>query len=339
MMAPRMNKSATARTKICDAEGQGQANVRERKPVDFSNTPGHKRASLGASQLASLMAPTMAPRLNKAAAARVAKAGESGDGAGNIGAKSTSSSAQAASANHRLSPSKPAASAHRALRPETSDGASTSSSGARRPVDFSNTPGHKRASIAGVSSLKSLQAPSIVPRGNRASISRGGNVSDEQQAPSRAKAPSASSTPAPSTMHARVSISSTSNKENGSSGPTYQRERKPVDFSNTPGHKRTSQGAAIASLARPSIQPRSNVAAQRRLSVGGVAGMTDTEQGAAHSNAHRRPSSVLGHSKTMPGNAGRPSSRMSVGSMPGSSVAQNQKRSSRPMAPPSSFRI
>lgn len=65
-LGPRMNKAAAARMGI---EVETSAPVREKRPVDFSVTPGHKRASTGI-QLASLAAPTIAPRQNKASQAR-----------------------------------------------------------------------------------------------------------------------------------------------------------------------------------------------------------------------------------------------------------------------------
>ena len=66
--SPTRQRPGTAGNGSCQA-----AQVpRQRAPVDFSNTPGHRRASLsGSVQLPSLKAPTIAPRLNAAAQARM----------------------------------------------------------------------------------------------------------------------------------------------------------------------------------------------------------------------------------------------------------------------------
>jgi hypothetical protein len=61
-----------------------------------------------------------------------------------------------------------------------------------------------------------------------------------------------------------------------SSATAIRRDRHPVDYSTTPGHKRSTSalGNRIASLAQPTIVPRLNTATQKRLSVGGAASAT-----------------------------------------------------------------
>lgn len=73
-LLPKLNKAAAARMGI-EVENTAN-NVREKKEIDYSNTPGHKRASVGI-KLASLSAPTIVPRENRASQART------GNGNGN----------------------------------------------------------------------------------------------------------------------------------------------------------------------------------------------------------------------------------------------------------------
>ncbi|PWN36111.1 uncharacterized protein FA14DRAFT_160979 [Meira miltonrushii] len=289
-IAPRMNRSAAARTNkggsvsnnAQSAPSESGSSVKERKPVDFSNTPGHKRVSTGGFKLASLAAPAVAPRLNKAAAARTG---------GHSGSASTQSP-------ERIRVQRPAS---------VSYGSETNKSDSpivRKQIDFSNTPGHKRASMS-TSTLKSLQAPSIVPRGNRASLARvGGNANDASSSPERRSGTngkttitaadttgkenrsgrtSVTSTQTNKLPSGRLSVASTTTRDvrtisgRASVASTRDaRERKPIDFSNTPGHKRASQSISIASLAQPTIAPRSNSAAQKRLSVGAAPSKAST---------------------------------------------------------------
>lgn len=315
---------------------------KERKPVDFSNTPGHKRSSLGASQLASLMAPAVAPRLNKAATARVSMGG-------NPGSSGRTCKTPSGTPSNVGIPTQPE-------RRQSSVGSTGSAApdGAqaamRTSVDFfSNTPGHKRASLS--SGLKSLQTPTIAPRGNRTSLSRGGTAGAEDASNAwTLPQPKASSSPAKPRASPRASgrpqsslglAGQGANKENGdrNAGNVLRRERQPVDYSNTPGHKRTATSHTIASLAQPTIAPRSNVATQRRLSVGA---------GGPGAPPRPRPSSVLGTSAAVPGNVSRPASRTGYGATPSShggrgggaaATAVPTKRSTRPAAPPTSFRM
>ena len=257
--------------------------MKERKPIDFSNTPGHKRVSTGGFKLASLAAPAVAPRLNKAAAART--------GAQSVYTSSTQSP-----------------SLIRTQRPASvASGSDKNAPIVRKQIDFSNTPGHKRASMSS-STLKSLQAPSIVPRGNRASLARvgggGGNAIDASSLPENRSGTNGKTTnPATNNigqtmsigkenrssiekgenkiLSGRHSVASTTTRDNriysgrASVASTREgRERKEIDFSNTPGHKRANHSISIASLAQPTIAPRSNAAAQKRLSVGAAPSAT-----------------------------------------------------------------
>lgn len=226
-IAPRLNRVAAART---NAEISSVSSVasKERKPIDFSNTPGHKRQPTSTSRPASLAAPTLAPRLNKIAAARLGE-----------------------TINEKVA----------SARSTTSN----SPDQARKPVDYSDTPGHKRMSI-GPSSIKSLQAPTLAPRANRVSMSRLGGSLDLPP-----KSTITKSEPL------RASVKAVG-KEN--------QIRREVDYSNTPGHKRVSTGAAIASLAQPSITPRINATARKRLSmsVGPVSDMDVKSQTARPSS-------------------------------------------------------
>lgn len=283
-IAPRMNRSAAARTNkggsvinnVQSAPSESGSSVKERKPIDFSNTPGHKRVSTGGFKLASLAAPAVAPRLNKAAAARTG---------GQLASASTQSTMRIP----------------RPASVTTGSGSNKSESPTvRKQIDFSNTPGHKRASMS-TSTLKSLQAPSIVLRGNRASLARvGGNANDASSSSDRGSGTNGKTVQATNTTSqaistgkenrsgrasvasardtkvtsGRLSVASTTRDSRINSGRASvsstrdSRERKPIDFSNTPGHKRSSHSISIASLAQPLIAPRSNAAAQKRLSVG-----------------------------------------------------------------------
>ncbi|EST05049.2 hypothetical protein PSEUBRA_005857 [Kalmanozyma brasiliensis GHG001] len=84
-VAPRPNRASLARTRPTasspdTATASGQKTTQTRAAPDFSGTPGHKRASLNLS-LASLRAPAIAPRLNKAAGARIGLGGVAKSGA------------------------------------------------------------------------------------------------------------------------------------------------------------------------------------------------------------------------------------------------------------------
>lgn len=266
---PRMNKSTATRTKL-DIDEPSQA-PRPKKPVDFSNTPGHKRISTG-NKPASLAAPMVMPRLNKATAARASS-----------GLNVNTFADQRSCASSVSSTSSP--------------------SRERKPVDYSNTPGHKRASLS-TSCVKSLQAPTIAPRSNRASLARGG---DGNQVSPHAQRGSSEST-------GKIC---NANKGNGASPST---ERHLVDFSNTPGHKRSSQSVSIPSLGKPSIAPRTNTATQKRLSMGFTDG----------ASSQYRPASSMDQ---------RPVSRTSILNGDHSRIRGASSKSGKGTVPPSSFRM
>ena len=130
---PRLNKVAAARLDQSAASTPPKLLPRERKAVDFSNTPGHKRASSGV-KLASLQSPSIAPRGNKASAARA-------------GAFNGSPSAAVKSTELHLSPpvsartsfsSTRTTSMNRTMSITSNDSASSGTPRARVPVDFSN---------------------------------------------------------------------------------------------------------------------------------------------------------------------------------------------------------
>ncbi|CDS01676.1 hypothetical protein [Sporisorium scitamineum] len=88
----------------------------------------------------SLKAPSIAPRLNKAALARQGGSSEAG---------------------HAAVTRRPASAAGHVF-PSTSGG--TGQARPRKQVDFSTTPGHKRLSLVGQSSIASIAPPSIAPQ-------------------------------------------------------------------------------------------------------------------------------------------------------------------------------
>ena len=306
-VAPRMNRVAAARTKTTSSPEQPNV-VKERRPVDYSNTPGHKRQSMSSSRPASLAAPTVAPRLNKAAAARLAD--KSGGSRGEHSDASASMRPERTRSNETVEPA---------------SSASRSPTAVRKPVDFSNTPGHKRASQSS-SAIKSLQAPLLAPRSNRVS---------------EARQPSSSP---PKAVRNRTSSSVEQGGKENSGGV----ERRAIDYSNTPGHKRASNSFSIASLAQPVITPRSNASAAKRLSMGGVhAGLPVKAEGQPAKDATLqlpRSSSAMG--STTPSKqstiarstqGSRPTSRAS---MSGAHQDGAYPRAVRPgAAPPSSFRM
>lgn len=256
-IAPRMNRVAASRTNGSTAAASAPP-VKERKPIDYSNTPGHKRASTGV-KLASLATPSVAPRLNKVAAARVS-AGMGSTAGASMAGRATPATGSTRTSPTSIRPARPSS----VISGVSSHASSVSPNAIRKPVDFSNTPGHKRASMSS-SSLKSLQAPTIAPRGNRTSLARGGVGQAEEQKGQALQSPVVQK------VQRKVAVvPRPSGKESDTPGSSV-RERKPVDYSNTPGHKRASQSvSSIASLGQPSIVPRSNAATQKRLSAGGA---------------------------------------------------------------------
>ncbi|KAL9937021.1 hypothetical protein V8E36_004256 [Tilletia maclaganii] len=320
-LAPRLNKAAAARMGLTGEDGTGSeagrsdsaAGSRPRQAVDFSNTPGHKR-NLNPSGLASLQKPSIAPRLNKASAARIG----SGSSTGTTGGISSPALSSSSSATGGL--------AHRTFSGSsvTSNGSTESASRPRQATDYSNTPGHKRTSVPGMAKPASLAAPSIAPRVNKAAAARmGGGPGSE--GPKR-EAPDARAG-----THGR----SSSVVVDGSSA---QRERKPVDYSNTPGHRRASLNFAVASLAAPSIAPRSNHANEARLAA------DKAREAEAAARAARRPGSAAG---SRPGpslvNSNRPGSALGASAAAnGASTATSggsRQAKVKGAAPPSSYRM
>lgn len=136
-LAPRMNKAVAARlglsTEESGAAGSvGESPVREKVAVDFSNTPGHKRASSGI-RVASLQAPSITPRTNRAAAARMTSGGSStgAPGLGSTGGWARSAPPPSASsfANRGQGPG---------MARSTSMTSQDGTLRERKPIDFSN---------------------------------------------------------------------------------------------------------------------------------------------------------------------------------------------------------
>lgn len=325
---PRANRASMARA---GPGGMGASSasrtssaspVRARKEVDFGNTPGHKRQSIGgASAIASLAKPTIAPRQNRASLARTGGPAPASQRA--VGPRPSSSSTSAGSSS---SPGKPSA-----------------------PRQSFN--------------LASLKPPTIAPRSNRAAVARGGVVAgDGSDEVVRSPSPNKENRPRSSlAMNGRASVVATARPSSPVKAET-NRERRPVDFSATPGHKRASNSFSIAALAAPKIAPRSNLAASRRLSVGGVGvGATAAarvQNGNAAPSGHRPASSLSGAAmiSSRPGvgrGAARPASSAGVRSSTANGAAHQDGHSPATAAsallhhqplraranPPSSFRV
>lgn len=259
---PRANRASLARAGGGAAPSAQPTYQRPRKEVDFSNTPGHRRNSTVCS-VASLAQPTITPRHNRASLARLG----AGAGASGPGSPLTRSLSMVSIDSARST----------ATSTLTTDRSESRATGARerKPVDFSNTPGHRRD--LGPTNLASLRPPTIAPRTNKAAMARGGVVNGSI-APSMTTSPSRSTTATAMSRSTSLPVSASSGRSSpvkanrtilAERAPSQMRERKPVDFSNTPGHKKT-QSFSIASLAAPKIQPRLNNAASKRLSLGGA---------------------------------------------------------------------
>lgn len=236
-VAPRLNKAAAARTKSDVTFSPAAASkVREKKQVDYSNTPGHKRST--SIQVASTAAPTIAPRQTRASMSRI----------------TAHTGSPAPSGQNATTPGR----GNRTTSITSVETNSSAGSGERerRPVDYSSTPGHKRNSLS--LNIPSLAKPSMAPRANRASLARTGGA---EQA---------------------VSPSPEKEKEN---------HHKQDPYVNTPGHKRRSMTFNLASLQAPTIVPRSNNAANARIAAG--------------TPVRDRPSSALGKTETPPPSAAR----------------------------------
>jgi hypothetical protein len=303
-MAPRMNRAAAIRAGL-DVPAAAPRPRRSSAVPATPNDPsigisGLRRAEVEAP--ASIAKPTLAPRMNRAAAIR---------------------------AGVELPPS---AAARRATAAATAE--------KTEPKADVGISGLKRAEPTKV---KALEAPTMVPRGNRASMARAAAPLLEATAPAspakqrtHSRASASLSFPARSTSRAEGILAP--RRDNVTPQPNEEAEapakvRREVDFSSTPGHRRKSLSiSGLKSLAPPAIAPRSNTAAQRRLSIGSasavaVAAPSKRPESAA---AARRPGSAL--AKTTQPNR------------PTSALAQpHQDEPSRPArvrgtAPPSAYR-
>ncbi|PWZ00149.1 hypothetical protein BCV70DRAFT_105641 [Testicularia cyperi] len=187
---------------------------------------------------ASLRAPTIAPRLNKAAVART-----------------------------KPSTVLPSPSPQPASRSQADPSRSTSSAGRlRKEVDFSNTPGHKRT---GSIAVASTAAPLIPPRQNRASMSRLQSHSATVgglggAAVASSMSPLSVTSAIPSRPRRASSAAAFSSASSITSMSDSARQRVPVNFDNVPGHKRQSLSLKISSLAAPTVVPRQNRASLAR---------------------------------------------------------------------------
>ncbi|KAK0526679.1 hypothetical protein OC834_004715 [Tilletia horrida] len=320
-LAPRLNKAAAARmgqpVEDTGSNGANKTNgaaARPRQVVDYSNTPGHKR-NLTPSGLASLQKPTIAPRLNKASAARISSGGS---------VTSPTLSAAPPSGPQRTFSGSSAMSAA-----SSNGGSEAGGARPRQATDYSNTPGHKRASIHGMAKPASLAAPSIAPRVNKAAAAR---MSTGSNGAGAGVAAGLGGEGRRESSEGRGAHGRTSSVV--VSGSSAQRERVPVDYSNTPGHRRASLSLAVASLAPPTILPRSNNAAEARLAADKVARETEGKQPRRPgSAAGSRPGSSLGAS------SGRPGSAQGASSGPNGAAAPARPSKVKGGAPPSSYRM
>ncbi|CAO1629246.1 unnamed protein product [Parajaminaea phylloscopi] len=310
---PRANRASLARTTGTSINPSSQATregspARPRKQVDFSSTPGHKRQSLlpkgEQSAVASLAKPTIAPRQNRASLARAA-GGLAPAESRTRALGRTESSPVKPTTSHAL-PRTAAMPSHQ-RKQRSADENIPPKEQERKPVQFDDTPGHRRRSLAGSFNLASLKAPTIAPRGNRASLARCGQSGEAAGPPVATSAPRVR---AHTTATASETVSSRSASPEKRQ-PMAARERRAVDFSSTPGHKRTGSAMAIASLAAPKIAPRSNLAATRRLSLAATSGPLLSAQ--LRAAAPGRPTSAMGDG-SKPTNAprARPSSSAGI---------------------------
>lgn len=312
---PRANRASLARTTgglpPVQPSTREEQPARQRKQVDFSNTPGHKRQSIGGNStvVASLAQPSIAPRQNRASLARA--------GGGTVAATpskvqhrtiSSPSRPVLASSDSSSSTGSRVASAQRRRENVSDENVPVASAEReRKPISFADAPGHRRQSLAGSFNLASLKAPTIAPRGNRASLARVSHVGSQ---------PGTTIAPKPSVDSIDSVQDSASSSHSRPSSPQKRelpvtRDRKPVDFSATPGHKRASSSFTIASLAAPKIAPRSNLATTRRLSVGGAAGAPAVTPAGAPPTPSR-PVSVIGTASRTPFRPSRPASSAGV---------------------------
>ncbi|KAN0059844.1 hypothetical protein ACQY0O_008418 [Thecaphora frezii] len=265
-VTPRLNRAAAARTKSDGAAtftSSMAAKVRERKEVDYSNTPGHKRNSV--ISVASTAAPAIAPRQTRASMGRISaffgSSGAASPGPGSVRRDELPST-----------PSSSSLSARRASSiTSLGSGTETSQAGGpaaatgerpRKPVDYSTTPGHKRQSLS--FHIPALAAPAMPPRVNRASLAR--TTSSGNVATSRPSSVLSSSTTLPS---AAAAASSAAAGVKGAREKVRAQSTDPSElYANTPGHRRKSLTVHVPALAAPSIVPRSNAAADARIGRG-----------------------------------------------------------------------
>lgn len=311
---PRSNRATLARlggsagdTTSSHRSAKSPPNViKARKEVDFPGTPHHFKGSTVGGQgavIASLAPPAIALRHNRVSEARTGVKERTPTTNGSCASENTAARSAVACPENGVSPVRE-----------------------RKPVDFANTPGHRRQSLAGSFNLASLKAPTIAPRSNRTAIARGGmssanetgrsdgasastrSMSPEKENRPKRQCPSAAATTSPVRQKPFAAADKTTaapaTLAGGEARPSSPikaagRERQPVDFSNTPGHKRTQSSFTVASLAAPKIVPRTNLAATRRLSIGGVGG------------AASRPASSLGGNDNAKASASRPASSLS----------------------------
>ncbi|KDN41770.1 hypothetical protein K437DRAFT_170107 [Tilletiaria anomala UBC 951] len=307
-VAPRMNKAVAARLGALAGGAEATAystpppvSARERVAVDFSSTPGHKRASSGI-KLASLQTPTITPRTNKAAAARLSGSTPSvSTPTGGNSVKSTPPSA--------FSPLPRTGSMNRTV----SSSQCSAGPRERREVDFSNTPGHKRT-VSAAARPASLRAPSIEPRLNKAAAARTGRPQSSAGLPAGRDG-------------ANGNV-----KENASPARNSTSMRgRVVDFSNTLGHRRSSISnmPPLASLKAPSIAPWSNAAAAVRA-------RPPSRSSSAlghHARQQQRSGSTLGFASS-----GGPAAMRTGGSSIDAATSAAVNRSIRSKFPPSSYR-
>lgn len=237
-IAPRLNKTAAVRTGGIHTTPTVGSELRttvppQKKPVDFSNTPGHKRFS-SMSAVSSTTAPSIVPRQNRASLSRMQHLSSTANGGAAASMASLSSRPGSSAASFR-----PAQTTPRPLSAITTSTTPRDSTAPRKQVDYANTPGHKRHSLS-LNQIAALKPPTVLPRQNRASLARVG---------------------APLTID-KENIAT----PNHPTPPTIAKNP-----ANTPGHKRQSLNISVASLKTPLIQPRLNKAADARLSMGAAA--------------------------------------------------------------------
>lgn len=223
----------------------------------------------------------------------------------------------------------------------------TSPAKERKQVGYSSTPGHRRTSLQGVPKVASLKPPVIAPRTNSAASARlakaasgqAGQVGqvatpspergDKALFPSRSTVASPTRTsPTRSTVALPTRTSTTSpthtlastrtratSSQTSISPSKGQRERKEVDFSCTPGHRRQwIQGMSKpASLKQPAIAPRLNASTltrlERRKSLSVTSGTDSPSRATSRAVDGRQSVMGLGSRVTSPDTVPTPRSR------------------------------